>query len=335
MRSKILKISIVSLLITCGFSLAFAWGSWGHKHISRAAIFALPDSMQGFYYNHIDFITEGAVVPDLRKYIINDKAEGPRHYVDIEDFGTIPEGGLPITTIDAYKKYDSSFLNKSGYLPWYIQNMTAKLTEAFKKRNKSEILFASAELSHYVADAHMPLHTSSNHDGQKTGQKGIHALWESMLPPMFGNSYNFNVAKARYIADVPGETWRIINQSHALVEPLLKAEKSVRNSFTAENMYKKDENGMVVKFYNSPVFSNEYATKFNEALGGMVEQQLRLSIQEIADFWYTAWVNGGSPDLLSLDDPHLTHQNRKNFKREAKAWKKGKILNLNFDKENQ
>ncbi|MEO6949942.1 MAG: zinc dependent phospholipase C family protein [Ginsengibacter sp.] len=335
MKSKILKTSIIFLLITCGFSLAFAWGSWGHKHISRAAIFALPDSMQRFYYNHIDFITESAVVPDLRKYMINDKAEGPRHYIDIEDFGKIPPGGLPRTTKEAYTKYDSAFLFKTGYLPWYIQNMTAKLTEAFKKKNKSEILFASAELSHYVADAHMPLHTSSNHDGQKTGQKGIHALWESIIPPMFGDSYNFKVAPARYITDVPGETWKIINQSHSLVDTLLKIERSVRNTFTADNMYKKDEKGEVVKFFNSPVFSNEYAAKFNQAMGGMVEQQLRLSIQEVADFWYTAWVDGGSPDLLSMDDPHLTKQNRRNFRREAKAWNKGKILNLNFDRENQ
>ncbi|MEO6818147.1 MAG: zinc dependent phospholipase C family protein [Ginsengibacter sp.] len=333
MKSKILKISIITIIISCGISLAFAWGSWGHKHISRAAIFVLPDSMKAFYYNHIDFITESAVVPDIRKYMINDKAEGPRHYIDIEDFGQVPATGLPLTTREAYTKYDSAFLNKTGYLPWYIQNMTAKLTDAFKKKNKSEIIFASAELSHYVADANMPLHTSSNHDGQKTGQKGVHALWESMLPQMFGNNYNFKVSPAKYISDIPAESWSIINHSHSLVDTLLTIEKSVRITFTPDNMYKKDEKGEVVKFYNSPVFSNEYAEKFHIALGGMVERQLRLSIQDVANFWYTAWVNGGSPDLLSLDDPHLTRQNRKNFRREVKAWKKGKILNLDLDRE--
>ena len=60
----------------------------------------------------------------------------------------------------------------------------------------------------------------------------------------------------------------------------------------------------------------------------MVESQLRKAIQETSSFWYTAWVNAGRPDLISLDDPHLTKQNRKNFKKELKAWKKGKILNL-------
>ena len=60
----------------------------------------------------------------------------------------------------------------------------------------------------------------------------------------------------------------------------------------------------------------------------MIEKQLRLSIYDVACFWYTAWVNAGKPDLLSLDDPHLTKQNKKNYKKELKAWKKGRILNL-------
>jgi hypothetical protein len=333
MKTKILKISFLLLLIAGSISLVYAWGSWGHKHISRAAIFALPESMRPFYYNHIDFITESAVVPDLRKYVINDKMEGPRHFVDIEDFGNIPLDAFPKTTKEAYAKYDSTFLNKTGYLPWYIQNLTEKLTQAFKKKNKSEILFISAELSHYVADAHMPLHTSSNYDGQKTNQKGVHALWESMLPQMFGEAYNFKTEPAKYISDVTAATWSIIAQSHSLVDTLLDIEKKVRNNFTIENMYKKDSAGKTVMFYNSPVFSDEYAKQFHTELNGMVEQQLRLSIYNIACFWYTAWVNGGSPDLTAMDDPQLTKQNRKNYKRELKAWNRGKVLNLSLERE--
>lgn len=333
MKNKLLKIFLPFLIILSGVSLVYAWGSWGHKHITRSAVFALPEGMIKFYYNHIDFITEGAVVPDLRKYVINDKVEGPRHYVDIEDFGNISFSDIPKTTKEAYTKYDSAFLEKTGYLPWYILNMTEKLTEAFKKRNKSEILFISSELSHYIADAHMPLHTSSNHDGQKTNQRGIHALWESVLPPAFGKNYHFNPGPAKYIENITDETWKIIEQSHALIPQLLAAEMTVRNSFTPETMYKKDSAGNTLLFFRSPVFSDEYAAMFHKELNGMVEQQLRLSIHQISSFWYTAWINAGSPDLISLDDPHLTKQNQKNFKKESKAWKKGKVLNLGGAKE--
>jgi len=333
MKSKILKIAFLFLLISGSISLAFAWGRWGHKHISRAAVFALPAPMQKFYYNHIDFITEGAVVPDLRRGLLNDKNEPPRHYIDLENFN-LPVSSLPKTEKEAFEKFDSSFLNRNGILPWYIDDLTQKLTYAFKKKDKSEILFLSAELSHYVADAHMPLHTSTNYNGQLTGQKGIHSLWESSLPETFGGSYNFRTPTAKYIDNIPDETFKMIGQSHALVDTLLAKEKEVRSHFTEDNMYKKDSAGNLIRFYNSPVFSDEYEKQFNTALGGMVEHQLQLSIYDVASYWYTAWVNGGKPDLLSLDDPHLTKQNKKNYKNELKAWNKGKLLNLsNGEKE--
>ncbi|HXS56842.1 MAG TPA: zinc dependent phospholipase C family protein [Hanamia sp.] len=332
MQGKFLKTAIATLFIAMSISLAFAWGSWGHKHINRAAVFALPAGMQSFYYNHIDYITESAVVPDLRRPLLNDKNEAPRHFIDIEDFNT-PISELPKTNKEAYAKYDSAFLNKTGVLAWYIQDVMAKLTEAFRKKNKSEILFLSGELAHYVGDAHMPLHTSSNYNGQKTNQKGVHALWESTLPQMFGDAYNFRTEPAKYISDVTAQTWQMIAQSHSLVDTLLAVEKNVRNSFNADNMYKKDSAGKQVLFYNAPVFSDAYAEKFHTELGGMVERQLRLSIYDVSCYWYTAWVNGGSPNLVSLDDPHLTKQNNKNYKRELKAWKKGKIMNLSIERE--
>jgi hypothetical protein len=333
LKSKILTSFFLLIFVGLGINLLFAWGAWGHKHINRAAVFALPDGMRKFYYNHIDFITEGAVVPDLRRGLLNDRDEAPRHYIDMEEFGNIPVSAFPKTTKEAYKKYDSAFLNKTGYLPWYIQNITQKLTTAFKNKNKSEILFLSAELGHYVGDAHMPLHTASNFNGQLTNQKGVHALWESEIPELFGNSYDFKTDDAKYIKDIPEETWDIIAHTHSLEDSVLLADKQTRMKFSKEDMYKKDSSGKLVYSYQQPVFSDAYAKEFNEAMNGMVEKQLRLSIQDVADYWYTAWINGGSPDLLSLDDAHLTRQNQKNYTSEYKAWKKGKLLNLSGEKE--
>jgi hypothetical protein len=330
MKNKILKIAFLIVLISGSVSLAFAWGRWGHKHISRGAVFALPKPMQTFYYNHIDFITESAVIPDLRRALINDKNEPPRHFIDVENFKSAVSD-LPKDPKQAFKKYDSSFLKKNGYLPWYIEEITGKLTNAFKKKDKSEILFLSSELSHYIADAHMPLHTSSNYNGQFTGQNGVHSLWESALPETFGGTFHFKTPPAVYIKDIPAKTFEMIAQSHALVDTLLAKEKEVRSRFTEENMYKRDSAGKVVMFYSSPVFSYEYQKEFQEALGDMVEHQLQLSIYDVASYWYTAWVNGGSPNLISMDDPHLTQQNKRNYKIELRAWYHGKLLNLSND----
>src|SRR5450432_4142269 len=89
------KFFSVIIIFLVSISLVFAWGSWGHQHINHAAVFALPDDMRPFFYNHIDFITEEAVGPDLRKYTLNDKAESPRHYINLEVFGVNMMDSLP------------------------------------------------------------------------------------------------------------------------------------------------------------------------------------------------------------------------------------------------
>lgn len=65
----------------------------------------------------------------------------------------------------------------------------------------------------------------------------------------------------------------------------------------------------------------------------MIENQIRLSIAATADYWYTAWVNAGKPDLTSLDDAELTKQNQKNYLKDYQVWKKDKITKLKIENE--
>src|SRR5580700_2267976 len=152
------KTFLFILILVSGVTLVFAWGSWGHEHINRAAVFALPSEMRPFFYNHIDFITEESGVPDLRKYTINDKAEFARHYINFESFGDNAIDSLPRTMKEIKLKYSDSLLEKFGILPWYIIEMEEKLTQAFRSKRKAEILFLAAYEAHYIGDAHMPLH---------------------------------------------------------------------------------------------------------------------------------------------------------------------------------
>jgi len=306
------------LVFLTAMPLSFGWGIWGHKHINKAAVFALPAEMRTFFYNHVDFITEESVVPDIRKYTINDKNEFARHYIDIEDFG-IPIKDFPKTMKEASSKFDSALLQKSGMLPWYIQTITDKLTKAFKNKNKTEILFLAADLGHYIADAHMPLHTSSNHDGQLTNQKGIHSFWESQLPELFGDNYNFYIGTAKFIDNITNETWGIIKHSNQLSDKLLFTEKKIHESFSKEKIYNMDANNNIVKNeYNQPLHALEYSKTYHEALNGMVEKQMRGAIAATANYWYTAWVNAGKPELTLLDNENLTNRNRKYLKEDMK-----------------
>ena len=80
------------------------------------------------------------------------------------------------------------------------------------------MLFIAADIGHYIGDAHMPLHTSANHDGQMTDQKGIHSFWESYLPEHFGKGYNYHAPEGKYIADVNKEIFEMIFATHRLVD---------------------------------------------------------------------------------------------------------------------
>lgn len=318
---------IAFFAIGIGF-LTLSWGIVGHERINKAAVMALPQQLQVFFYNHIDFITQEASVPDIRKYALKYKDENPRHYIDLENFKA-PIDSLPKTLEEANKKYDAKFLNDNGILPWYIEDMMIKLTKAFKEKNRAEILFLAADLGHYIGDAHMPLHTSANHDGQLTDQKGIHSLWESRLPELFVKNYKLNVPEAQYYENVHKATWDMIKDTHSLVEPLLAVDKKLRTATPENEVFVVDAEGKIVKNkYNSAKFSDEYAAKLHTKLNGMVENQMKKAIIATASFWYTAWVNAGKPDLSDLDSKELTKRNSKALKQDLKLFQKGNLFGM-------
>lgn len=328
-KNNWLKISVITLVTP----LLISWGIYGHEHINRAAVLELPPtSLLNFFYNHIDFITQESTVPDLRKYTLKDKSENPRHFIDLENYGTLDS--LPLTLVDAKKKYEEKFLQENGILPWYIVDMMEKLTKAMKEKRKTEILFIAADLGHYIGDAYMPLHTTANYDGQATNQKGIHSFWESQLPELFGGAYNYNAGQAKYIDNVQQATWNIIASSHQLIETVYTTESDLAKAYEAEKIYAKDKEGNVAKTsYNIKIHSSEYSKAYHDKLQGMVEKQMRGAITSTTDFWYTAWVNAGKPDLSDLDPKEQTERNKANLKRELDLLKQGKLTDVGSEKE--
>jgi hypothetical protein len=332
MKNAKIKKAFVSFSIICIAFVSISWGIFGHEHINNAAVMALPKPLQIFFYNHIDFITQESTVPDLRVYTLTDKEEFPRHFIDVENFGSLDS--IPRSFDLAKKKYDDKFLSSNGVLPWRIQDLMVKLTKAFKEKRKTEILLIAGDLGHYIGDAHMPLHTSANYNGQLSNQKGIHSLFESSIVGKFGKDYNYYTGEAQYIENVDKAIWDIIKDSHSYVQPLLLIDKKLREKYTEDKMYETDENGKIVKNkFNSLVYSKEYTNELHEALNGMVEKQIRKAIVNTTNFWYTAWVNAGKPDLTDLDAKELTNRNAKKLKNDLKLWKKGQVFGIESEKE--
>ena len=316
---KIFSITIILVLVCLQLQVQ-SWGFWGHKRINRIAVFTLPPEMLTFYKDNIDFITEHAVDPDKRRYAI--AAEAPRHYIDLEFYDTPPYKKIPHYWNDAIAHYGEDTLNAHGIVPWYVNSMFYRLADAFKEKNKERILHLSADIGHYIADAHVPLHCTHNYNGQLTNQVGIHGFWESRIPELFGDDYDFFVGKAEVI-DKPNDfMWKVIEGSASEVDSVLALEKLLSQNYPSDKKY-----GYEMRGTNSvKVYSKDYSKKYEEILDGMVERKMRAAIIAVGSFWYSAWVYAGKPDLNNLKDEPLSAEQQKELNEIETGWKNGKII---------
>ena len=288
------KIVVILLFFS---SLAIAvnpWGFYAHKRANRYAVFTLPEELIGFYKKHIDYLTEHAVDADKRRYAI--KEEAPRHYIDIDHYGKDPFQVMPRKWNDAVDKFSEDTLLAYGIVPWHIQTVYNRLVRAFEEKDVNYILKNSADLGHYVSDAHVPLHTTLNYNGQLTGQKGIHAFWESRLPELFSEDYDYLLGTAEYKFSVLDVAWQAIEGSFNALDSVLGFEKQLSEEYEQDKQYAYEQRGTQTIKVKSAEFSAAYHSKLN----GMVERRLRLSIATIGDLWYSAWVDAGQPILEGM-----------------------------------
>lgn len=285
-------VAVFTLLLIVG--KASAWGFLGHKLINNRAVFALPPEMFGFYKKHIDYITIHSTDPDSRRYLIAE--EGCRHFMDCDRY----EKSAPLDTIphrwsEAVEKYTEDTLLAHGIVPWHCLAMLSRLTKAFEEKDLNKILKISADIGHYIADAHVPLHASRNYNGQLTGQEGIHALWESRIPQLFADSFDLLTGQAVYLFRPSDFIWGTQSRSFALVDSVLQLEKSA----TAQHQYTK-YSFETIGAQTLEVYSFAYCLDYHNMMQQMVERRMRQAIFAVASFWYTAWVNAGQPDLDAL-----------------------------------
>lgn len=289
-----LKIIVFFLFLSSILLASIPWGFYAHKRVNRYAVFTLPEELVGFYKKHIDHLTEHAVDADKRRYAI--KEEAPRHYIDIDHYGENPFQEMPRKWTDAVEKFSEDTLLAYGIVPWHIQTVYNRLVKAFEQKDIDYILKNSADLGHYVSDAHVPLHTTENYDGQLTNQKGIHAFWESRLPELFADDYDYLVGTAEYQYSVLDVAWKAVESSFNSLDSVLLFDKELSLEFEQDKQYSYEKRGTKTIKVKSADYSLAYHTK----LDGMVERRLRLSIISIGNLWYSAWVDAGQPILEGM-----------------------------------
>lgn len=317
MKKFLFRISTLTLAII----ILSSWGFLVHRTINQLAIYELPKAMRPFFYTNRDYLVKNAPRPDLRRN--EDSTEATKHFIDLEMFGDSAAWKMPLKWDDAVKKYGRDSLLKYGYVPYYIIIMKNRLTNAFRSGNKDSVLFYAADLGHYIGDANVPLHSSVNYDGQLSNQKGLHNLWESMIPEMELEQYSLhNHHEANYLSDPETAIWQAVRLAHELTKDVFEQEKEASKGFTDSTKFRVQiRNGREVKSF-TPAFAKAYS----ERLGKTVNEQLLNSANLIADFWYTAWVDAGKPDLSKLLSKPFEKSDRKTMKKEFKAYRKGELI---------
>jgi hypothetical protein len=187
--------------------------------------------------------------------------------------------------------------SKEGILPYYLYEHYRKLVKAFSDKDAKRILKLSTHFGHYIGDAHVPLHSTKNYNGQLTNQVGVHAFWENSVPELLcEEEYDFLVGKAEYIKDVRKFFWDIILKSHSLKNEVLRADSIINTKISEEKKFVfKERDGVVVKMQ-----SEQLIRGFNMEMNDMVEIRMKDAVKALGDIWYTAWIDAGQPDLKSI-----------------------------------
>ncbi len=230
-----------------------------------------------------------------------------------------------LSCTEGRKIYLSDAFSEYGIVPYHLQHMLYQLTKAFEDNNLNKVLRTSAEFGHYIADASVPLHTTSNYNGQLTNQLGIHAFWESRIPELFAlEEFDLVVGTASYIHDPEKYFWDIVLSSHREVEKVLGLEKELSQTYPSDQQFCFDNRLNRI----TRTQCEEYARAYDVSMNHMVEDRFRVAVKAVGDVWYTAWVDAGQPvapgqktiSLTSSEDEQLNE-----------AVQKGKTLGREHD----
>lgn len=270
--------AICTTLLAIALNLILvSWGSKGHFIINTKCPDSFPTSMNAFKVWSDSLALHGSDA-DNRKSAI--PTESPKHFIDIDNYTEFIINGRIFSTYDSIvgtgkNQHLESFVIKNGTLPYATISTYDSLKMSFKNLQWNKSMLIASDLGHYVADGHMPLHLSSNYDGGKTGQTGVHSRYESaMVYTYYSSLRNYSGSPVNFISNVNTYVFDYIYRNQKYVDSVLIA----------------DNYGATV----DPSYSTAYTT----ALWSKAKFTISLfknASHALAELIYTAWVEAGSP----------------------------------------
>jgi hypothetical protein len=273
-----LKDGVLMVLLAGCWLILSGWGYKGHEIIGKNSGRSFHTSM-GQFEAWIPVLTSHSADADKRKSW--DDTEDIKHYIDIDNYPEYNENGFISQDLDSLiAKYGRKFIEDQGTLPWATLKAYDSLVSLFRSRQYDAAALIAADLSHYVADGHMPLHLTRNYDGQFTGNKGIHSRYESTMVGKFASQFVYEGAEISFVEDVPGYVFSYIYQNYPLLDSILRGDD-----------------------YAQEVSSSTTSSAYNDTLwamtGAMTIDLFSGASASLAELIYSAWLTAGSP---SFDD---------------------------------
>jgi len=268
---------LFSLILITAISVLFsAWGSAGHRLINNNASLSFNQQMEAFH-TWTEFLSDHASDADYRKD--EDPDEGPKHYIDIDNYYSFMFlGRIPQTFDSVLSMYGSSFVYSNGILPWATENTVSALQKAFEDRDFETAQQLAADLGHYVADGHMPLHITANYNGQLTGNDGIHSRYESSMINAYIDQIQYSGDSISYIENVNQYIFGYIYSNYTYVDSVLMADDYAQSVAGSTS-------------------SSAYKQALWEKTGSFTTGLMKKASHSLTELIYTAWVNAGSPPI--------------------------------------
>ncbi|HXB56949.1 MAG TPA: hypothetical protein VN461_19455 [Vicinamibacteria bacterium] len=249
---------------------AGAWGPIGERLVIARAVDTLPKPLNKFYKDHR--LEMPSLAPDSRP--------GPRtpdRRFEVDRLLPFPFLELPRTEKGLQEKFGEDVSAKVGRLPWLIQESYARLLEAFRSRDKGQILTESDTLAGLVADLNNPLSLTENSDGQKTGQNGLGARFSERSLEAWQTRLGLNPETAVFLDDPKQYVFSIINGTYIWLDNLLYQEELARRGKAG--------------------YTEIYYEDLERRVGPITKERLSRAASDAGSYWYTAWTQAGRPEL--------------------------------------
>jgi hypothetical protein len=272
-RSRLLLLGVV--LWGAMLSAGYGWGPAAHRLVNGSAIESLPPEIRGFFEANRQYLVEHANDPD--EWMKKDRYERMRHYVYLDKYGYFPYLLLPHGYKAATEKYGKGRIGRDGNLPWQIGEYSLRLTNSLKVGNWDAVREDAAALGHYVADAHDPLNTTQNYNGQLTRESGLAERLGIRLVDRYSSFFMVRPAAAVKIDDPTEFAFQIVLESNTWVDRILLADFTSLGGLDG--------------------YREEYLNRFYAGVGPTALQEINAAAHDTGSYWLTAWLNAGRPAL--------------------------------------